>query len=120
MTDSATTTTTPRMPESFTYDGETFVMVGEDDLLFAEVRAIEKATRRNMDQLAEDGEATTALQALTWVSIKRRRPTFRFADLDTVPMAAIKYAAPAAPEGEPVDPTQAAAQASAVEAPAAE
>lgn len=107
-------------PGGFTFEGEWFDMLTEDDLLFAEVRAIEKATKRNMDQLGEEGEATTALQALTWVTIKRRRPTFRFTDLDQLPVKAFGYRAPEAAEDEPVDPTPAAGQASDGEEPAAE
>lgn len=102
----------PQVPDEFEYDGERFPMLTEDDLMLAESRAIEKAIGANLDQLGEPGYGSTAMQALLWVSIKRRRPTLKFRDLDEVPLAAFRFfardAADAEEEvdGEAVDPSR--------------
>lgn len=102
--------------EQVVWDGETFDLLTEDDLLLAETRTIERKLKVNIDKLGEPGYGSSAMQALLWVSIKRRRPTIRFEDLDEVPLTAFRFLAPADPdvegeaEGEAVDPSRPAGQ----------
>lgn len=77
----------------FTIAGEAFELLDVDSLTFAEGRAIQKATGVPMGRLMEgaaDGD-TDLTQALIWVTMKRRRPEMKFADLDDVPMVDIEW-----------------------------
>jgi hypothetical protein len=72
----------------FTFDGEHFDLLDDTSLTFAEGRAVEKVTGR---PLSDQGESLDSMQALLWVSIKRRRPETKFSDLDDAPVAAFAW-----------------------------
>lgn len=72
----------------FTFDGEHFDLLSDSNLTFAEGRAVEKVTGR---PLSEQGDSLDSMQALLWVSIKRRRPETKFSDLDDAPVAAFAW-----------------------------
>lgn len=75
------------MAKQFTFGGETFDLLTIADLTFAEGRAIQKATGAKVGEFS--GDDAGVVQGLLWVSMKRRKPELRFADLDDVPMSAI-------------------------------
>lgn len=71
------------------FGGEEFPLLTEEDLTFAEGAAVCRAAGIKASEL---GEASfESLQALVWVSIKRRRPEMKFSDLNDVPMSAIEF-----------------------------
>lgn len=72
----------------FTFDGDHFDLLDDSNLTFAEGRAVEKVTGR---PLSEQGEGMDSMQALLWVSIKRRRPEVKFSDFDDIPVAAFEW-----------------------------
>lgn len=88
----------------FTYDGDHFDLLDDKSLTFAEGRAVEKVTGR---PLSEQGEALDSMQALLWVSIKRRRPELKFSDLDDAPVSAFAWDEEPAEEVDGADPTDA-------------
>lgn len=72
----------------FIFDGETFDLIRKR-FTFGEAAALEKVTGLSMGQLGEaeeNPEYQTArlLQGYIWVSIKRKRPTFLFDELEDV------------------------------------
>lgn len=76
------------MPK-FLVGGEQFDLIDEEDLLFAEARAMQKHTGKNLGVLVqgiEEGDMD-ALQAFMWVSMKRVKPELKFTDLDDLPLA---------------------------------
>ena len=73
----------------FTFDGEEFPMLSADDLTFAEGAAACRAAGVNASGLAE--EKFEVLQALVWISVKRRRPEFMFSELNDVPVGAVAF-----------------------------
>lgn len=73
----------------FTYGGETFDLLTEHDLTFAEGAAACKAAKCKARDL--DGDSFESLQALIWVTMKRRNPTLVFADLNDVPLGAFEF-----------------------------
>ena len=85
----------------FTYDGEHFDLLDDKSLTFAEGRAVEKVTGRSLSQ---QGEEIDSMQALLWVSIKRRRPEMKFSELDDAPISAFEWDDV---EDEQPDPTDA-------------
>lgn len=64
----------------FTYGGETYTLLSEDDLTFAEGAAACKAAGVKPREL--DDESFEVLQALIWVTMKRGKPELKFADLN--------------------------------------
>lgn len=67
----------------FTVDGVEYEMVQWDRVTFAEGRAIEKITGSKYAELvAAGGASLDFLQALVWVSMKRKTPDVTFDDLD--------------------------------------
>lgn len=86
----------------FTVGGAEYEMV-QDNITFAEARAIEKVTGKAFQALMSDPNLMTmdVTQALAWVSMKRVDPTLTFSDLDEVEIrsvAAVEEEAEAAPE----------------------
>lgn len=88
----------------FTFEGEHFDLLDDASLTFAEGRAVEKVTGR---PLSDQGEALDSMQALLWVSIKRRRPETKFSDLDDAPITAFAWDQEPEEESEGADPTDA-------------
>lgn len=92
----------------FTFGGERFELL--ERFTFAEGRALEKVTGYSGEQIVTDPTVRgrfDVMQALLWVSIKRRRPEFKFADLDDVAVEDIDWAADEPePEAEPENPTE--------------
>lgn len=86
----------------FAVDGVEYEMV-QDNITFAEARAIEKVTGKSFQSLMSNPNEMTmdVTQALAWISMKRVEPTLSFSDLDDVEIsavAAIDEGAPAEPE----------------------
>lgn len=92
------------MPK-FKVEGEEFDLLTTDDLLFAEARAIQKATGVTLGALMESEGDVSTMQALMWVSMKRSRPTMTFFDLDQVPMASVEWIDDEEPEVVEPGPT---------------
>lgn len=86
---------------NFTYDGETYELI-EERLTFAEARAFEKRTGIPFQKMSEHRDSMECLQALLWISAKRRNPTLTFADLDDWEIDSIDFE----DDGE-ADPTSA-------------
>lgn len=79
----------------FTFDGETYEMV-QENITFAEGRAFEKVTGHSFMKMMSDPElqmSMVALQAITWISMKRKNPTLLFDDLNDLDVSAIEYEA---------------------------
>lgn len=93
----------------FTFDGEEFPLLTEDDLTFAEGAAACRAAGVKASDLGD--ERFEVLQALVWISVKRRRPEFMFSALNDVPVSAIAFIAEDEEDAEP-DPTEPEAEAS--------
>lgn len=76
----------------FTLDGTTYDLV--ESPTFAEARAIEKRTGHTFEAISKNkGLRTSAdvVQALLWVSMKRKEPTLTFTDLDDIEIGAIEW-----------------------------
>lgn len=94
------------MPK-FTIGGEEFTLLTTDDLLFAEARAIQKATGATLGALIESEGDSDTIQALVWVSMKRVRPEMKFSDLDEIPVSSVEFFDdPEAGDPESPDPTE--------------
>lgn len=52
-----------------------------DRVTFAEARAIERVTGKDFGEVAK-AKSVVGVQALVWVTVKRRRPELKFSDLD--------------------------------------
>ncbi len=89
----------------FVIAGEEFELVATDDLLFAEARAIQKATGVSLGSLIDAEGDVDAIQGLVWVSMKRRRPEMKFSDLDGVKVSSIEWIDDDEVEGVKADPT---------------
>ncbi len=123
MTEEATPAET--VVERFEYDGETFDLIRKK-FTFGEAAALEGVTGLTIGQILEGGpetETVALMQGYIWISIKRKRPTFTFADLDDVGIDDdIVWLEAEAPQGddeagEPVGPTSPAPAPDAVAAP---
>lgn len=91
----------------FTFGGERFELL--ERFTFAEGRALEKVTGYSGEQIVTDPAVRgrfDVMQALIWVSIKRRRPEFKFSDLDDVAVEDIDWAAEELEPEEPENPTE--------------
>jgi hypothetical protein len=87
----------------FLLGGEEFHLLDQDELTFAEARAIQKATGVPVGKF--DGDDGAVVQGFLWVSMKRRKPEMKFADLDDVPMSQIEWAEDEESD-EDADPTE--------------
>lgn len=77
----------------FVVDGTEYEMV-QDNVTFAEARAIEKQTGHSFQALMSNPELQGSMdvtQALMWVSMKRVNPTLLFSDLDDMQIGDIEY-----------------------------
>lgn len=91
----------------FVVEGETYQMVGVDKLTFAEGDAIERVTGLTLDEVGGDGSTPTrVVQALVWVSMKRRKPELKFSDLADLVIGDIEWPEPEAEDDDESDPTQ--------------
>jgi len=107
------------MSNTFEVDGETYTLLGDDDLTFGEARAIERTSGVKFSD-AEERTSIEFIQALVWASMKRKNPTLTFSEVDDIPMSILNslaesVAADQAAEGEAEDPTAPAADAAADE-----
>lgn len=93
----------------FVIDGETYQMVGVDKLTFAEGDAIERVTGSTLDEIGGEGSTPTrVVQALLWVSMKRRKPELKFSDLADLVIGDIEWIEPeVADESDPTQPADA-------------
>lgn len=90
-----------------TYAGETkdydLIVSG---MTFGEARAFEKVSGHTFAEIMSKPQlrdTTTVLQALIWVSMKRKIPTLTFGDLDDIAIDSIEWPEPAPPpDGGPV------------------
>lgn len=76
----------------FTIAGTTYDLV--ESPTFAEARAIEKRTGHTFDAIKRDKalrKSVDVVQALLWVSMKRKEPTLTFGDLDDIEIGAIEW-----------------------------
>jgi hypothetical protein len=87
-----------------TLDGATHT-IDVDRLTFAEGRAVERVTGQTLGDVMTH-MSLTAVQALTWVAIKRDQPELKFSDLDD---RAISDVGLDVKQDEEPDPTQPAA-----------
>jgi len=102
-----------------TYNGatETYELV-MSGITFGEARAIEKVSGQTFAKIMANPELRAeigVLQALIWVSMKRKHPTLTFSELDDVAIDAIEWPEdPAGAQGDADDattgPTQGAAE----------
>lgn len=63
-------------------------------LTFGEAKAVEKVTGFTMSQigaLGENEQTTDILQAMFWISMKRKNPTLAYAELDDLPIEELEY-----------------------------
>ena len=77
------------------FRGETFEMLDQDRLTWAEADAFERAVGVTIGSLGEEdgrdaGRAYVTLGFL-WMSVKRQRPTTTFAEMTQLPMGAVKF-----------------------------
>lgn len=86
-----------------TLDGASHT-IDVDRLTFAEGRAVERVTGQSIGDVMKN-MSLTAVQALTWVAIKRDQPELKFSDLDDRAISDVQLDAG---QDEP-DPTQPAA-----------
>jgi len=93
----------------FIVKGETFDMVDAAKLTFAEADAIERVTGHTFQQIQADESisgSARVIQALLWVSMKRKQPELTFANLGDLSMGDIDWPEPEEAEVA-ADPTDA-------------
>jgi len=87
----------------FTYDGETFALLDEDTMLWAEAATIERFTGKT---IRSDGDSAEITAGFVWASIKRQRPGFmKFSEFLQLPMGATQPVPeePPEPSSDPED-----------------
>lgn len=95
----------------FTVKGEVFEMVDASRLTFGEAAAVERVTGHTLQQIQNDDSlsgSVVVVQALLWVSMKRKQHDLQFKDLNDLSMGDIEW--PEADESEAeveADPTDA-------------
>jgi hypothetical protein len=63
---------------------------------FGEAKALEKVTGLTMGAISEasaESQSVVVLQAMFWISMKRKRPTLAFVELEDVPIDDIEFIA---------------------------
>jgi hypothetical protein len=70
----------------FSYDGETFDLLDEDSMLWAEAASIERMTGKT---IRSEGDSAEITAGFVWASIKRVRPGFmKLSEFMQLPMGA--------------------------------
>ena len=89
----------------FKIDDEVYDLLDDSKLLFAEADAVERATGFAMAEWGRDdikGRASF-VQAMLWVSMKRRNPPLTLAEVGNIPLASVEWIADEEPASDPTD-----------------
>jgi hypothetical protein len=87
----------------FTYDGETFELLDDETMLWAEAATIERMTGKTIQS---DGDSSEITAAFVWASIKRQRPGFmKLSEFMQLPMGATQPVVEKAEEPEESEET---------------
>ena len=88
----------------FTYDGETFELLDDETMLWAEAATIERMTGKTIQS---DGDSSEITAAFVWASIKRGRPGFmKLSEFMQLPMGATQPVREKPEESEETDPLE--------------
>ena len=91
----------------FTIGDSTYDLV--ESPTFAEARAVEKRTGHTFEAIKRDKAVRTSIdvvQAMLWISMKRKEPTLTFGALDDIEIAAIEWHVDEEPAEEAPDPSE--------------
>lgn len=92
------------MAVRFTFGGETFDLLDITAMTFVEASAACKAAKITMKDLGDPLSTPDAFQASVWVSMKRRKPELKYADLNDVPIGEIFDGLEEVEEPDPTKP----------------